>query len=107
MGTLIVAVLLVSGTINYIFTVGLTLSGLIDSLYGRLLLLKLGLFSIMLALAAANRFRLAPALEKAMHDVDVSDAVVALKHSLYLETGLAVCILGLVAWLGTLNPGGG
>lgn len=107
MGTLIVAVLLVSGTINYILTVGLTLSGLIDSLYGRLLLLKLGLFSIMLALAAANRFRLAPALEKAMHDVDVGDAVVALKHSLYLETGLAVCILGLVAWLGTLNPGGG
>jgi len=33
--------------------------------------------------------------------------VSALKHSLHLETSLAILILGLVAWIGTLDPGGG
>lgn len=107
MGTLIVAVLITSGMVNYTLIVGPTLSGLVDSPYGRLLLTKLGLFATMLALAAANRFRLAPALEKGMRDEDVASAVSALKRSLYFETSLVISILGLVAWLGTLNPGGG
>lgn len=107
MGTLIVAVLIASGAINYTLIVGPTLSGLVDAPYGRLLLVKLALFAVMLALAAANRFRLAPALEKAERDADVVRAVSAFKRSVYFETTLVVSILGLVAWLGTLNPGGG
>ncbi|WP_201316305.1 copper homeostasis membrane protein CopD [Dyella sp. EPa41] len=106
MGTLIVAVLVVSGMLNYILIIGPTLSGLTGSLYGRLLLLKLGLFATMLVLAAANRFRLAPALEQALRDDDTAGAVSALKRSLYFETALVTSILGLVAWLGTLNPEG-
>lgn len=106
-GTLIVAVLITSGIVNYIIIVGPTLSGLIETLYGRLLLVKLGLFAAMLILAAANRFRLAPALERARRDDDAATAVSALTRSLYLETSLAILILGLVAWIGTLDPGGG
>lgn len=107
MGTLIVSVLIVSGVVNYTLTVGPTLSGLIEAPYGRLLLAKLGLFAIVLGFAATNRFRLAPALDKAKRDADVAGAVSALKRSIYVETTLVISILGLVAWLGTLNPGGG
>lgn len=103
-GTFIVIVLVVSGTINYLFVVGPTLSGLIDSTYGRLLLVKLGFFAGMLALAAGNRFRLAPALERALNDGDTASAVAALKRSLWVEMGAATLVLALVAWLGTLNP---
>jgi putative copper resistance protein D len=106
-GTLIVAVLITSGIVNYIIIVGPTLSGLIETLYGRLLLVKLALFAAMLTLAAANRFRLAPALERARRDDDAATAVSTLTRSLYLETSLAILILGLVAWIGTLDPGGG
>lgn len=106
LGTLIVAVLAVTGVINYTLIVGPSVSGLIDSTYGRLLVIKLGMFAAMLALAAANRFRLAPALERALCNNDASGAVSALKRSLWMETTLAFAVLGLVAWLGTLNPGG-
>lgn len=107
LGTLIVVVLIASGIGNYIVIMGPTLSGLIETLYGRLLLVKLALFTTMLALAAANRFRLAPALERARRDDDAANAVSALTRSLHLETSLAILILGLVAWIGTLDPGGG
>jgi putative copper resistance protein D len=106
LGTLIVAVLITSGIVNYIIIVGPTLSGLIETWYGRLLLVKLALFATMLALAAANRFRLAPTLERARRDDDATAAVSALTRSLHFETGLAILILGLVAWIGTLDPGG-
>lgn len=103
-GTLIVIVLAISGIINYLFVVGPTLGGLVDSVYGRLLLAKLGVFAGMLALAAANRFRLAPALERALNGGDTASAVAALKRSLWVEMGAATLVLALVAWLGTLNP---
>lgn len=106
LGTLIVAVLVVTGVINYILIVGPSLSGLIESTYGRLLFVKFGIFATMLALAASNRFRLAPALELAMRSDDTSGAVAALKRSLCTEMTLAFVVLGLVAWLGTLNPDG-
>lgn len=105
-GTLIVIVLVVSGTINYLLIIGPSLNGLIDSLYGRLLLAKLGAFAGMLVLAAANRFRHAPVLERALDDGDTSAAIRTLKQSLWAEMSLAILVLVLVAWLGTLNPTG-
>ena len=105
-GTLIVSVLVVTGTINYLLVVGPSLSGLITSTYGRLLLVKLGLFVGMLGLAAANRLRHAPALERALEEGDTSAATRTLKASLWAEIGLATLVLALVAWLGTLNPAG-
>ena len=103
-GTLIVSVLVVTGTINYLLVVGPSLSGLVTSTYGRLLLVKLGIFVGMLGLAAANRFRHAPTLERALDEGDASAATRALKASLWAEIGLATLVLALVAWLGTLNP---
>lgn len=105
-GVLIVAVLVVTGTINYVMTVGPTLTGLVSEPYGRLLLAKLGAFAAMLLLAASHRFRLVPRLERALADCNALHATSALKRSLWCEAFLAVFILGLVSWLGMLNPTG-
>jgi len=101
MGTLIVATLAVSGAINGEVIVGLAqLPALAGSRYGWLLGAKLALFLLMLALAAANRWRLGPALESGAPQ----RALTHLRLSLIVETGAAIVIFGLVAWLGTLDP---
>ncbi|HEY0622273.1 copper homeostasis membrane protein CopD [Sphingomonas sp.] len=108
MGTIIVAVIVVTGLANILLVVGpAAFPPLPFTLYGQLLLAKLALFVVMLALAAANRFRLTPTLSVAMADGDHRRAMAALRRSLAVETGCAVAILALVAWLGTLEPTGG
>lgn len=104
-GTIAVGVIVASGLINGYMLVGLQhLRDLPATLYGQLLLAKLALFAAMLALAAANRFRLTPALEAALSQGDPARAVRALRRSIGCEAGAALAILGLVAWLGTLSP---
>jgi putative copper resistance protein D len=62
-GTAVVAVLAVSGILNAWFLVGLPdWRTLLHSAYGTILLAKIGLFTIMLALAGTNRFWLTPRL---------------------------------------------
>jgi putative copper resistance protein D len=104
-GTGSVALVLVSGLINSWLLVGpAKLLSLGETLYGRLLLIKLGLFGGMLVLAALNRFRLTPDLEVALTNGNIGVATQRLRVSLALETLAAVAILGLVAWLGMLEP---
>jgi hypothetical protein len=54
--------------------------------------------------ASASRFRLTPALGKAIAEGRTYPAFLGLRLSLILELSLAAAILGLVAWLGTLEP---
>jgi len=105
-GSGLVAVLVGTGLVNGWFLVGPTrLAGLWTTPYGLLLSLKLALFVGMLALAAANRFRLTPALGAALDRAgDPTEALSALRRSLLVETGLAFAVLGLVAWFGMLAP---
>jgi putative copper resistance protein D len=100
LGTVFVATLVVTGVVNSLMIVGVTdLPALVGSRYGWLLGAKLALFGAMLGLAALNRWRLTPALERG-----ADGAVRALRLSLAVETGAAIGILALVAWLGTLDP---
>lgn len=105
-GTGLVAVIVATGLVNSWFLVGpARMSGLWTTPYGQLLSLKLVLFVSMLALAAANRFRLTPALGAAVHGGLASgQALDALRRSLVIETAVSFLVLGLVAWLGTLAP---
>ena len=105
-GSGLVAVLLATGLVNSWFLVGPDgLGGLFSTLYGRLLLVKLAAFGAMLLLAAANRFRLTPALNAALEAPERAPAAVAeLKRSLVIEAGAALTVLALVAWLGRLAP---
>jgi putative copper resistance protein D len=99
-----VVVLIVSGVANYLWVVGPNLDGLTGGIYARLLSLKLGVFGVMLGLAALNRFHLTPFLQRAVAAGDPAPAIAALRRSMALEFGAVVLILALVAWLGTLSP---
>ena len=104
-GTASVALVLASGLINSWLLVGpQNLLSLGTSRYGQLLLMKLALFAGMVLLAASNRFRLTPALGAVRTSEEARHALQRLRLSLTLETLAALAILGLVAWLGTLEP---
>ena len=105
-GTLIVVVLGISGVLNYVLIAGPSLDPLVSTLYGQLLLGKLMLVLGMLALAAANRFRLSPSLEASLTSGNHAQAVAKLRQSLFMEATLAVLVLASVAWLGILSPKG-
>jgi putative copper resistance protein D len=98
-GTLCVAVLLVTGLVNSAFLVSieraLTLG---ETPYGRLLVLKLAAFAAMLGLAALHRFRSTPALERG------EGGLAGLRLSLGAELALGVLILALVGAMGMLAP---
>ncbi|MCA8023588.1 copper homeostasis membrane protein CopD [Burkholderia metallica] len=103
-GTMIVLTLTATGLINYGMISGPTFDGLTTTLYGQLLLTKLGFFAVMIALAGANRFHLTPRLEAKMRIGDHVGAVVALRKSLLIESGAATVILMLVSVLGLQSP---
>ena len=104
-GTLIVGLLILTGAVNGFFLVGPDhVAALAQSTYGLLLIAKLLLFAVMLGLAGLNRFRLTPALGLAIAHRDAAAAMVVLRRSLLVEGILALVILALVAWLGTLSP---
>jgi putative copper resistance protein D len=67
-------------------------------------LAKIAAFLAMLAIAAINRYRLTPGLANAIALGDFRAAISALRRSLAFEAGAALVILGIVAWLGTLEP---
>lgn len=103
-GAVFVAVLIGTGVANYLFVVGPNLDGITGGVYAILLCLKLGLFGLMLGLAALNRSHLTPLLQRSLAAGDHRAAREALRRSITLEFGAVVLILGLVAWLGTLAP---
>lgn len=104
-GTITVATIIISGLVNSWLLVGPANILLLPvSLYGQLLIAKLLLFGAMGALAATNRFRLVPDFERSIGSDDHFAALRALRRSLAIETGCAVAVLALVAWLGTLEP---
>ena len=104
-GSLLVGVIVASGLVNSYMLVGpMHIMDLPFTRYGQLLIIKLSLFALMLLLAAANRFRLTPALALALEQDDTGCAVAALRRSIACEASAALTILGVVAWMGTLLP---
>ena len=103
-GTVLVGLLVLTGVLNFYFTVGLEKWDVTP--YIQLLILKLVLFAGMLGLAAVNRFRLTPALAAAGDGASHTLALGKLRKSLALELALGLTIIALVAWFGTLSPDG-
>lgn len=98
-GTLCVAVLLVTGLINSFYLVSVEHAfSLGETPYGRLLALKLAAFAAMLGLAALHRFRSTPALERG------EGGLAGLRLSLGTELTLGLLILALVGAMGMLAP---
>ena len=103
-GAAIVLFLSITGVANYLFIVGPTLGEVLLGTYGVLLAIKVVLFGGMLVLAALNRFHLGPLLEQSLRAGQHQVAANALRRSVTLELMIALLIVGLVAWLGTLSP---
>lgn len=105
-GSLVVAALLASGLVNSWFLVGLRpVDEILATPYGWLLAVKIALFGAMLLLAAANRFRLTPALGVALaNGADGGPATAKLRRSVLFETVLAIGVLALVSILGMIAP---
>lgn len=100
LGIISVAAILVSGVVNTYEILG-TLAISIGTDYNRLLLMKIGLFVAMLALAAFNRQRLTPRLSS---EGDRMRALRQLERNSLTEVGLGLLILGIVAVLGRIPP---
>ncbi|MFC0684960.1 CopD family protein [Novosphingobium clariflavum] len=97
-GTLVVAVLLVTGLTNaWLISGGSWPSGS----WPRLIALKIVLFALMLGLAARNRWILVPALEARM-----PGAARRLARSLVLEMSCGLAVVLVVAAAGLLDPHG-
>ena len=104
-GSIIVGLIVITGITNGLYLIGTDkIANLATDLWGQLLLAKIALFVAMLAMAAANRFRLTPRLDEAIAHGSPGRALSSLRRSIALEAAMAVTILALVAWLGTLEP---
>jgi putative copper resistance protein D len=99
-----VATLLVTGTINAWYLAG-SVAALTETDYGRLLLLKIALFLIMVAIAAVNRLHLTPRLVEGADSATTADALRQLRRNASLEVAIGAIIIAVVAALGTNPPG--
>ena len=106
LGSVIVATLVVTGVANYWLIAGLPSIAVAISPYGILLLVKLVFFTLMMSMAALNRYRLVPRLEAAVDTSNASVATYALNRSLLLEFAIGLLVVTVVAFLGVLSPEG-
>lgn len=99
-----VATLIGSGLVNAWVLVG-SPERLITTQYGQLLLVKVCLLGGMLALAAQNRIRLVPALQRSKRGSMPAEAPLhKIRRNVLIEQTLALVIVLIVGWLGTLQP---
>jgi putative copper resistance protein D len=102
-GYLAVATIVASGLVNSWFLVS-PLANLIETEYGRLLLIKVALFAAMVGLAGLNRFWIVPALaDPALASVSAI-GLRRLRVHILLEQCLGLAIILVVAFLGTMEP---
>jgi putative copper resistance protein D len=91
-----VGVLLATGIVNSWYLVG-SVNNLVETVYGQLVLLKLGLFAALVVIATVNRFHLTPQLPSAQ-------AARKLLRNSMVETALGLAVVFVVGLLGTLPP---
>jgi putative copper resistance protein D len=103
LGVASVSTLVVTGIVNTWVLAG-SVSALLDTDYGRLLLAKVALFVVMVATAAVNRLVLTPRLVQEVDLVVGWAAMRRLRNNSLIETAIGAIILVLVAVLGTLPP---
>lgn len=95
-GVVGVATLLATGVVNSWSQLS-AVGDLVTTDYGRLLLLKVGLFIAMIGIATVNRFHLAPRLS-------LSGILGRLEHNSIAEAVLGICVFLFVGVLGTMAP---
>jgi putative copper resistance protein D len=102
-GVLSVATLSLTGIFSAWILVG-SFGALFATGYGRLLMLKISLFAIMLAFAAVNRFWLTPGLADFSSSKRARDVARTLVRNCAIEIALGIAIFAIVGALGTMHP---
>ncbi len=100
LGQWCIALLAVSALVQGWVLVG-SVPGLVGTAYGWMVLVKLALSAVLLAFAAVNRYRFAPALR---HAESPRSAKRILVRSIILQTGAALAIVGAAVVLSGLPP---
>lgn len=95
-----VSVLIISGISNSWVLIG-SIHALFTTPYGRLLLVKLALFAILVAFGARNRFLVKSKLTEASPD---SDSLAQLRRNVLWEVCLGLAVVVIVACLGVTPP---
>ncbi len=103
LGILSVATLVITGLINAWILVG-SFRGLLLTGYGRLLMVKIAVFAIMLTFAGINRLWLTPQLALAWQAEGSPKALARMTRNSIIEIALAFAVLAIVGVLGTLHP---
>jgi copper resistance protein D len=104
LGILSVGTLVATGALNTWVLAG-SVPALVGTDYGRLLLVKVALFLVMLSFGAINRLWLTPHLAHAASASAAADALRQIERNSLIEAGLAAIIIAIVGLLGTLPPG--
>jgi copper resistance protein D len=102
-GLVSVGVLLVTGCINALYLAG-SVPAITETDYGRLLLIKVALFLLMIAIAAINRQVWTPRLIR-VSVASSRKALRRLRRNAAIEAGLGAVIIVIVAVLGMTPPG--
>jgi putative copper resistance protein D len=100
MGYAAIALVAITGIVNTIILVG-SGDGLVRTPYGRLLLVKIGLFLLLGVFAGVNRFVLVPRISRERAPLT---GTAALMWTIIIEQVLGLAILAVVSVLGTWPP---
>ncbi|HWI28231.1 MAG TPA: copper homeostasis membrane protein CopD [Stellaceae bacterium] len=100
LGLVSVATLIATGIVNSVFLVG-SIPGLLGTPYGRLLMLKIGCFFMLVALATVNREHLTPLL---IDEAASTKTLRQLWRNTLFETVLGFAVLSIVGILGIVPP---
>jgi putative copper resistance protein D len=103
LGVVSVATLLGTGFVNAWILVG-SFDALFVTEYGRLLMLKIIVFAVMLVFAAINRFWLTPGLAAPPENGARIQALRQLTRNSIVEIAFGLAIFAIVGMLGTLHP---
>ena len=103
LGIVSVGTITATGIVNGWILVG-SFKALVVTEYGRLLMLKISLFAVMLVYAAINRFWLTPDLALPSDKEARLKAMRRLTRNSGIEIALGLIIFAIVGVLGTLHP---
>ena len=103
-GVVSVATLLTTGIINAFLLTG-NLPALLGTDYGHVLLLKIGLFALMVALATTNRMRWTPRLSELPDTSSQLNGLHQITRNAQVEIAFGLIIFAIVGALGTFVPG--
>ena len=104
MGMASVGTILATGIVNTYVLAG-SIPALLGTAYGRLVLVKVSLFFVMVSIAAINRQLLTPRLVQEQDAPAAGLALRRLRTNCLVEAAIGAVILVVVAILGTLPPG--